>query len=562
MEQENVISVKKKPKKKKTKKFIGIAAVLIVIALIINFFMSKAKMASNLMLGNNYLYEKVSKHDIKVNLTGSGTLKPADSYALTALISGEITSASFEEGDIVEKDAVLYEVNSSDAKTSIEKAELKLAQASREHNRLLESMSDQNVRAEKTGTLVSLMVKEGDKIQAGQSLASVIDSSSMKIDLYFNSDDVDNFYVGQKADLIIEGSYESIQGTISDIRNVKEQLDGYKIVKKVSIEVKNPGALSPADKATAMIDGVACVEGGNFTYKSETDIRANISGEIKSIEVKEGDFIAENQLIAVIDSTQIQDSIENSEINLRDFELSLESQYKNLEQYIVKSPISGTIIDKNYKLGDKLEPGKNLCTIFDLSYLLMTLNVDELDISQISVGQNVKITAEALPDESFEGKVTKISINGITSNGVTVYPVTIKIDETKGLLPGMNVDASIEIVDKKDVLSVPIAAVARGNRVLVRKQGSDTQNSTDVKANSENGIKDVNSSQLEGFEYVQVQVGISNDEYIEIISGLNEGDEIAIPSQRPQNGMDAFFTGPRGNQPQVTYTEYREVNTQ
>ncbi len=582
MEQEKLIPTKKKPKKK-IKKFVVIGVILIVLALIVNFVMNRASRANNTMGGADYLFEKVSKHDINVNLTGSGTLKPANSYVVTALISGEITSAAFEEGDIIDKDTVLYEVNSSDAKTSLERAELKLSQAQKDYNRLLDSVNDLNIKADKSGTLVSMMVKKGDKVQAGQSLASIIDSSTMKIDLYFNSDDADNFYIGQKANLTIEGSYETIQGKVSEIKNVEEQLNGYKIVKKVSIEVKNPGALSPSDKATAIIDDIACVESANFAYKSETNIKANAAGEIKSVAVKEGDFISENQLIAVIESTQVQDNIENSQINLRDMELSLENQYKNLDQYIVKSPISGTIIEKNYKLGDKLEPGKNLCTIFDLSYLTMTLNIDELDISQISVGQNVKISAEALPNKTYEGKVTKISINGITANGVTVYPVTIRLDKTDGLLPGMNVDASIQVVDKKDVLSVPIAAVARGNRVLVKKQGSTNQDNPATKngsnnngnnqtnpMNKDNSVKitentkdsralnNSNLSPVEGYEYVQVEVGISNDEYIEIISGLNEGDEIAIPVARSSNPMDAIFMGPRGNQPQVTYTEYRD----
>ena len=587
MEQEKLIPTKKKPKKK-IKKFVVIGAVLIVIALIVNFIMNRVSKANNTMGGASYLFEKVSKHDINVNLTGSGTLKPANSYVVTALISGEITNASFEEGDIIEKDTVLYEVNSADAETSLERAQLKLSQAQKDYGRLLDSVNDLNVKADKSGTLVSMMVKKGDKVQAGQSLASIIDSSTMKIDLYFNSDDADNFYIGQKANLTIEGSYETIEGKVSEIKNVEEQLNGYKIVKKVSIEVKNPGALSPNDKATAIIDSIACVESANFAYKSETNVKANASGEIKSVEVKEGDFISENQLIAVIESTQIQDNIENSQINLRDIELSLENQYKNLDQYIVKSPISGTIIEKNYKLGDKLEPGKNLCTIFDLSYLTMTLNIDELDISQVSVGQSVKISAEALPNKTYEGKVTKISINGITANGVTVYPVTIRLDKTDGLLPGMNVDASIQVVDKKDVLSVPIAAVARANRVLVKKQSSanqdnpaakngsnnsenrqtnsmnkdnsvkNTENTKDPKTLNNSNFERTNSSPLEGYEYVQVEVGISNDEYIEIISGLNEGDEIAVPIPKTSNSMDAIFMGPRGNQPQVTYTEYRD----
>lgn len=96
-----------------------------------------------------------------------------------------------------------------------------------------------------------------------------------------------------------------------------------------------------------------------------------------------------------------------------------------------------------------------LCTICDLSYLEMTLNVDELDISDVEVGQIVTITADAVEDTVYTGVVTNVSVAGNTSGGIATYPVTIRIDETDGLRPGMNVDAEIVISSAEDVLAVP-----------------------------------------------------------------------------------------------------------
>ena len=93
----------------------------------------------------------------------------------------------------------------------------------------------------------------------------------------------------------------------------------------------------------------------------------------------------------------------------------MENTQKQLENYTITSPISGTVIDKEYKAGDTVESGKTLCTIYDLSYLEMTLNIDELDISTVEVGQAVQITAEAVESKTFTGVVTKVSVAGNTS---------------------------------------------------------------------------------------------------------------------------------------------------
>ena len=79
----------------------------------------------------------------------------------------------------------------------------------------------------------------------------------------------------------------------------------------------------------------------------------------------------------------------------------------------ITSPISGTIIDKNYKAGETSESNQVLCSIYDLSYLTMTLSVDELDIADIAVGQTVSITADAVDDQTYKGVVTKVSVAAI-----------------------------------------------------------------------------------------------------------------------------------------------------
>ena len=104
-------------------------------------------------------------------------------------------------------------------------------------------------------------------------------------------------------------------------------------------------------------------------------------------------------------------------------------------------------------MGSSSSTTETMCVIYDLSYLEMTLNVDELDILDIAVGQKAEITADAIDDQTFEGVVTSISSAGTTTGGTTTYPVTIRIDDTGSLMPGMNATAVIDIASAEDALS-------------------------------------------------------------------------------------------------------------
>ena len=176
-------------------------------------------------------------------------------------------------------------------------------------------------------------------------------------------------------------------------------------------------------------------------------------------------------------------------------------------------------MDKKVKAGDKLSANdtamQNLCTIYDMSHLEMKLNVDELKIRSLKVGQEVDITADAVPGETYKGVISSILVAGTTANGSTSYPVTVRIDDMGELLPGMNATAKITTASVKNVLALPNAALVRGSYVLVTKDSPSA-------ANAETSM-----TAPDGYVYVKVTTGISDDDYIEVKSGLQEGDTIA-----------------------------------
>lgn len=492
-----------------------------------------------------YTENPAERRNIQLTLTATGTVQPANQYDVTASVQGDVLSCTFEEGDSVKKGDILYEIDKTDAENSIEQAKLSLQQSQNNYNQSLESLDSLQVKSDAAGVITTLYVSAGDQVQAGAKIADIRDSSVMELTVPFNAADVASFGVGAAAVVTIDGSFETLSGTVTAIDAADTVLDGYQIVRNVTIRVSNPGGLSTSSAATATINGIACNQGANFTYLSESTVTAGVSGKISELHVREGASVSKNQTIVTLTSTSTESQVKNSQISLQQSQLSYQNTVEKLEDYTIKAPIDGTIITKNTKVGDTLDAtnGQNtLAVIYDLSYLTFDISLDELDISDVSVGQKVNITCDALENTEITGRVTKVSVAGTTENGVTTYPVTVQIDDVPdGLLPGMNVDATIVVSESENALAVPIAAVQRGNTVYVKAEGEKNTEQTMVGG----------ALLPDGWKAVEVETGLSDDNYIEIISGLQEGDVVYVPQaeRAASDEMEMMPAGEMGSMP-------------
>ena len=527
----------KKPGKKRRWKKFAVAGVALVVAAGVGWQLLSPGQSSA-AAATSYTTAEVTRMDVSSSITGSGTLEAANSYSVTTLIEGSILTADFEEGDEVEEGTILYTIDSSDASNSLEQAEISLNQAQRSYNNQLESQEDLIITAPVSGQVYSIDVEVGDDVAAGETVATIRDSQTMSLEVSFPADAAASFYVGQSATVTLDSTFETLTGTISEISGTDTVLTGNVIVRTVTIDVSNPGGLSTEQTASAAVGTATSTASGTFTYKEEETVTAQVSGEVSSIRVSEGDQVSSGQPLIVLTSDDLDDSLQSASESLRNAEISLENQYENLDDYTITSPIKGTIVDKNYNAGETTEANQVLCTIYDLSYLTMTLSVDELDIASIEVGQSVSIAADAVEDTTYTGTVTKVSVAGTSSGSATTYPVTIRIDETDGLLPGMSVDATIELASAEDVLAIPSAALNRGDTVLVTADSPSAANGTLVESTAEDG---------EDYYSVEVTTGVSGDDYIEIVSGLQEGDTVAyIPTSSSSSEMGMMGGMPGG----------------
>ena len=452
------------------------------------------------------------RQDVSNSLSGTGTLNPANTYTVKSLVDGKILTGGFEEGDKGEEGAVLYTIDSSDASTNLEKASIALQQAQRSYDKTVDL---QYVRAEVDGTVSSLKVAKGDQVTSGQEVAVIRDSSKMLLNLLFPAADAANFSVGQSADVVLDGTFETLKGTVTAVTGTDELSTGNLLVRTVTIRVNNAGGLTTAQAATASINGVSSIASATFAYQAERTLTALASGTVSAINVQEGDAVSKGDILIELTGDDLTESIQSASESLRSAEISMQNQQDNMSNYTITSPISGTIIEKDAKQGDALTSGSTLCVIYDLSYLEMVINVDELQTGALSVGQKVQLTADAVTDKTYVGTVTRVSMKGSSSGGTTTYPITIRIDDTDGLRPGMNANAEIVVAEANNALVVPNAAVIRGGYVLVSKKSPSAANA----------VEDMDAP--DGYVYVKVETGVSDDSYTEIKSGLQEDDTVA-----------------------------------
>lgn len=490
-----------------------IAAVVAVAVLAVVVIPRKSRSASADLA---YTQEKLGRRDIVNVYDGSGTINAADSYTVKSLVTGTVLTANFELGDTIQKGDVLYVIDSSDVEGDLESAQLSVSQAQRSYD---DAADARNVRTKIGGEVSSFAVAAGDAVQAGQTVATVRDTSVMLLAVDFPAAEAQSFAVGQAAQVMPDTTFEVLNGTIRSVSGADPSGDASLMTCTVTIAVPNAGSLTTAQAAVAQVNGVSSLNSAHFTYQREETVVATASGTVSELCVREGSTVRQNDVLLRITGKDLDKQAQNAADNLRSAELRMSSAERNISHYTIDAPISGTIVDKKVKAGDKLSANdtamQNLCTIYDMSYLEMKLNVDELKIRSLEVGQEVDITADAVPGETYKGVISSILVAGTTANGSTSYPVTVRIDDMGELLPGMNATAKITTASVKNVLALPNAALVRGSYVLVTRDSPSA-------ANAETSM-----TAPDGYVYVKVTTGISDDDYIEVKSGLQEGDTIA-----------------------------------
>ena len=333
---------------------------------------------------------------------------------------------------------------------------------------------------------------------------------------------------------------------------------------------------------------------------SSVEIKSQASGEVLFLGAEVGDFVDKGSILSQIDQRtpknildQVRSEFEASKVRLKnaesqfergkelhskgsisdkDFEdiqenfaqakstlvrteVSFENAKIALDDTIVRSPVTGTVISRPVEVGQVISSptsavggGTVLMTMADLSKVRVRALVDEIDVGKVSIGQTVSIKVAAYRDKEFFGTVAKVEPLAKIEQNVTTFPVLIDIDNDENLLLlGMNTDVVIEVMNKNVSLSAPSMSLRTRKDIYsaasildIPKEKVDIFLSNKVKGENFNKFIVIKESN-EGPELLWVQIGSSDLSYVEILNGLNKNDTVFIlPSQGLFNYQKRF----------------------
>ena len=255
--------------------------------------------------------------------------------------------------------------------------------------------------------------------------------------------------------------------------------------------------------------------------------------ETALITAKNGYELAQKQLTDMIENDDTKSSIELQRKNVELQEINLKSQKEALEQSIIKSPMNGTIVTSNAKVGIPATAATPLFIMDDITNLEIEVNISEYDINNIKLGQKVDIAGEAFKDKEIKGAVSYIAPAATVMNTNTGREtnVTIKIDIYNAddyLKPGFSANVSINTAHKKDALVLPYETVYEnkdGTKIIFKVE--------------DNKLKEI-----------PIKVGIMGDLKQEVISDqIKLGDKIVInPTDKMKDGIDVNIMNNKGEQ--------------
>ncbi|GHC08521.1 efflux RND transporter periplasmic adaptor subunit [Thermomonas carbonis] len=161
---------------------------------------------------------------------------------------------------------------------------------------------------------------------------------------------------------------------------------------------------------------------------------------------------------------QAQAQVNSAQAQIRQQTASTQTTRVNLSRTVIRSPVDGVVLTRTIEPGQTVAASLSAPELFtiaeDLAKMKIELAVDESDIGQVKVGQAVSFSADAFPDRQFKGVVDQVRLSATTASNVVTYPVVVTVDNSDGtLLPGLTVNAEIEVSKRSDVLKLANAAL-------------------------------------------------------------------------------------------------------
>jgi len=343
-----------------------------------------------------------------------------------------------------------------------------------------------------------------------------------------------------------------------------------RIVPKTDVQISAyvPAKITklPVKEGNEVQEGQLLVQLDDTEYRAAVNrARAELASAKASMEQAGLAFNRQKELHQRKLTSQEQYDMAKTELDLaearnRQAEASLDQARYNLSKTTMTSPMHGIVTSLNAEVGEIVmigtmnNPGTVIMTVSDMSEIETEVEVDETDIAQVKLGQEAEISVDAYPDTTFKGKVTEIGhtarVSGLgTQDQVTNFMVKVMLlDEVPSIRPGMSASVDITTDSRIDVLNVPIQAVVmreeKSDSLTSEKEGKEgamaSTDSGSAEGEKEKKEKEEEKEDVEGIflvvdgraKFVEVATGIADQQNIEIVSGIEDNDQVVTGSYK------------------------------
>ncbi len=544
------LSIKNMTKKTKRIALIMTAVVIICAGLGIYFGVSGASARANTKNGEPS-YDTIGTGDISLTVSGSGNLASANTLNITADGQLVINEIMVQLGDTISADQPFATLNVDEMQKNAYDLETQILAQQISIDTTNNTSTMLSIKSPVDGWVKSVLLDEDDEIQ------TVMDETGYVA-----------LIATEEREII-----SAVNSALSEGETVKVKCEGRTYEGVVTSE--NGALYVSIDTVSRTVGADAVVYDANdgelFTGKIELAAYVPVTssyGIIDDVNVSENDEIEAGETI--YKASQYSLDVKKMYDTLAD----LKEQYETMTAYIAAgqlvSPTAGVVSSVSASDGMTCEEGTGLLSIQSTDDWIATVSVDELDINSIKVGQNVDVTLDSLPNDVFSGTVSDISDVGTASGGITTYSVKVTVQDDDRFKINMTLNCEIIAQETTGAVLLPVDALrtsGNSNYVMVKVDRTDSDkaaiqaliNSGNVTGLAEYMGEDAKTlgisvlsdwTELLYGEVRAIQTGIENAYYIEVKSGLSEGEMVLQTAEADDNSDSfGFMMGGMGEMP-------------
>ena len=498
-----------KSRKKRKKTVRRIIAAVLVLAIGFTLLKKFGKKEGEAEIGTAI----VDYGSITSMVNGNGMVKAKKSESITLATAGTVGDVFVTEGQKVAAGDPLFTYDSPEG-------------YQKQLNAAYKDIAKLNLTAPYAGKLLeTVKLTVGDEVGA-QKVATLVDDTRMRLTQYYSYAYQSELYAGQTVQVSVPALMATVEGTVEKVHMVKRVTSEGSELFSAEIVVPNAGVLAKdmAASATVVVNGetVYPYEAGKLDYyrTSELSIPA---GTVVATNLIDYLSVSAGEPLVQVNGENTENTIFDLEQSLQKAQKELEEAEKNAAYANAVAPIDGMVIGLSITPGQEITASATALTISDTNTVTISATVDERNVSYLKVGMGVDLNQWGNP--SF-GTISSVSLSSSVNNGVATYPFTIEADNADGTLQiNSNINYNLTASQSDNCLVLPIQAV--------RTVGLEDGTSATVvylKADSmpDNAIELPYSDETipEGFYPVQVEIGIQDNNNVEIKSGVEQGAEV------------------------------------